>query len=97
MLFSKIKELCKANEISIARLEKAIGMSNGSIRKWEKGYPGLDKALSVADYFGISIDELAGRNIYSLSDDSKNLAAVYESLPKEKQALVKCYLSVIQN
>lgn len=60
-LVDKIKELSNANKISIAELERKIGISNGQIRKWDTSTPGIDKLELVADYFNVSVDYLLGR------------------------------------
>lgn len=56
-----IKELCREKGISIPKLEKEVGLSNGSIYNWNRSYPSIDKVVKVADYFNISIDKLIGR------------------------------------
>ena len=58
MIFSKISVLCKERGISIARLERETGLGNATIRGWETSSPTVDKLKLVADYFGVSIDNL---------------------------------------
>lgn len=58
MLFENVVKLCSENKISISRLEKTIGLGNATIRGWEHSSPKVDTAKKVADYFGISLDEL---------------------------------------
>ena len=58
MIYSKIKKMCKANGINIDRLEKACGLSNGTISYWRKGSPRVENLQKVADYFGVSIEFL---------------------------------------
>lgn len=50
--------LCKERGISIARLERETGLGNATIRGWETSSPTVDKLKLVADYFGVSIDNL---------------------------------------
>lgn len=60
-LYEKIKLLAEGQKISIRRLEENLGYGNGTIRRWEKQTPGIDKIQSVADYFNVSVDYLLGR------------------------------------
>jgi len=58
MIFANISALCKKNKISISKLERELGMGNATIRGWEKSSPTVDRLKLVADYFGVSLDEL---------------------------------------
>ena len=55
-MYNKIKALCDAKKISIASLEKEVGLSNGSISKWKEASPKVDSLKLVADYFNKSVD-----------------------------------------
>lgn len=55
MILKKIEELCKENNISIARLEKECEIGNATIRGWEKSSPKVENLKKVADYFGKDI------------------------------------------
>lgn len=57
-MYLKIKKLCKENNISIVELEQKLNFSRGSICKWDVNVPSIIKVKAVADYFGMSIDEL---------------------------------------
>lgn len=74
-LLDKIKNLAAQKHITIAELERSIGISNGQIRKWATQTPGIDKVKLVADYFNVSTDYLLGRtdkeHYYDLSDREK--------------------------
>lgn len=61
-IYDRIKELASAKHISIAELERHLGFSNGSLYKWSKTSPSIDKTKMVADYFNVSTDYLLGRN-----------------------------------
>lgn len=58
MIYKNIEARCKAAGISISALEKAVGLGNGTIKGWIDGYPRIDKAQLVADYFGCTLDDL---------------------------------------
>lgn len=57
-LYSRVKELCKNHQLSIAELEAKLEFGNGSMRRWDKHQPSIDKLLKVADYFDVSTDYL---------------------------------------
>ncbi len=47
----------------MAHLEKLKGMGAGTISRWNKASPSFDKIVSIARYFQISIDQLAGYTV----------------------------------
>ena len=59
-LVNRIKELADQHGISIHRLEVETGCSNRSISKWDEHTPSIERVKAVADYFGITVDELLG-------------------------------------
>lgn len=62
LLIDNIRNLCKKNKVSISKLENDLFLSPGLISRWNKNMPSLDKIADIADYFGVSIDELIGRS-----------------------------------
>ena len=60
---SKILELLRTANINNHQLEIALGLSNGCINKWTTGNqrPNIDTLMKIADYFGVSVDYLLGR------------------------------------
>lgn len=56
-----VKALCKNSNMSVLRLEKEIGFAEGTIKRWDTNRPSIDKVQAVADYFGVSVDYLLGR------------------------------------
>ncbi len=55
-ILKKVKRLADEKGISIAALEKACGMGNGVIGRWEKSSPSLRNLKKVADYFNVPIE-----------------------------------------
>ncbi len=49
--------------ISQSELAKKIGTSHQNIGRWEKGevLPNIDFCVKLAEFYGISVDELIGR------------------------------------
>lgn len=58
MVFRNIVALCKKKNISIAKLEREIGLGNGTIGRWEKSSPSIDNVKKVAEFFGVTVDSL---------------------------------------
>ena len=57
-MVDRICELARNEGLSIAALEKAVGLSNGIIGKWKKQSPSCDKLKLIADYLNTTIDYL---------------------------------------
>lgn len=73
MIFENICILCKENGISIARLEREVGLGNATIRGWEVSVPGVDKLKRVADYFGVTVDYILSDSDVSRSESSEHI------------------------
>ena len=58
MIVKNIQRLCEKNNMSFAKLEKAVGLGNGVIAKWKDGNPRVDRLKLVADFFGVTVDDL---------------------------------------
>lgn len=58
MLLKNIIRMCKAQGISIAKLERETGISNGTISRWETSSPTVGNVHKVAAYLGTTVDEL---------------------------------------
>ena len=61
-LVTRIRELADEKKVTFAEIERAIGISNGQIRRWDKVSPKSENLKKVADYFGVSTDYLLGSN-----------------------------------
>ena len=57
-LYANVRLLCKERNITVAELERAAGLGNGVIRKWDNASPTLRTVIAVANYFGVTLDEL---------------------------------------
>lgn len=58
MIFENVTKLCREKGISIAALEKELGLGNATIRQWETSDPRVGTLKLVADYFGVTIDSI---------------------------------------
>lgn len=57
-LYETIKERCKEKGISIAKLEREVKLSVGSISHWRVSDPKVGNVKAVADYLQCTIDDL---------------------------------------
>jgi len=57
-LLKNIRRLCLERDVSVADVERTLGFGDGTIYKWRKSSPRLSSILLVAEYFGVTVDEL---------------------------------------
>ena len=97
-LTEKIRELCEKNGISFFRLEKELHLGNGTIRAWDQNRPSIDKVDAVADYFGVSVDYLMGRNEPTDDEDINAMLAdpEYRALFKKTAKMSKQDLEFVK-
>lgn len=62
-LFENIRTLRKERGETQRELADAIGVYQTAVSKWENsGRMNLENAIKVADHYGVSLDELSGRD-----------------------------------
>ncbi len=57
-IYEKVRKKCKENGIAVSTLEKELGWSNGSIGRWSKTSPSIDKVILVSEKLQITLNEL---------------------------------------
>ena len=93
-LVKRIRDLAGEKDISFAQLERTLDFSNGSIARWDKSSPSVDKIDKVAKYFNVSLDYLLCktniRGCYDLSAylTDKEEKDVAKTMRKLKQQLM---------
>ena len=55
MLYEKIKAIAREKKIPIYKIEEELGISQGSICKWNEIKPSYDKVLRVAQILDVSV------------------------------------------
>ena len=62
MIGNKLKELRRNRDLTQEEVAAHIGISYQAISKWERGdgYPDITMLPTLANYFGVSVDELIG-------------------------------------
>ena len=86
-----LKELREKHKLSQTELAKILKVSPGAISNWESEtrQPDLSMIITIADYFGVSVDKVIGRKPcerprnYTKREhtlDSEQVKAIYEKL-----------------
>lgn len=91
-------------------LAKQLGISQANISRWERGavMPSIEFCIKLADFYGITIDELLGvtddfgarttPNAAPMSDtyssEERRIIAQYRNLPEQLRELVRQQLDV---
>ena len=71
LIAERIKKFRKERDMTQDALASALGISPQSISKWEcgDGYPDITLLPSIANFFGITVDELIGNDEISAKED----------------------------
>lgn len=59
-MVEQIKRLCSEHKTSIKALEKELGFGNGTIRRWDKNTPSIERIKLVASRFNVPISYILG-------------------------------------
>lgn len=95
----RVRELREARGMQQKELAIDLHVSQPTISDWESGrkVPSARSMQKIADYFGVSLDYLLGRNdekeklpaqSEELSEKDKRLIDWFRSLPPEKQKAI---------
>lgn len=80
-----LKKQRKLKELTQEQLADILGVSFQAVSKWERGegYPDIEMLLTIAEYFGITTDELIGiNNVREAADAEKILEQQKENMSK---------------
>lgn len=63
------------NELTLKGLSQKTGISHQNLSRWERNQvsPPIESCVILADYYGISVDELIGREMPPTKTIKKNL------------------------
>ena len=91
-MVERIKSLCASRGISLNDLERSCdGLSVNTIYRWDNAPPSVWKVKAVADYFGVSVDYLLGRETSisesDMADICRFLARFCRSSASEMQVI----------
>ena len=71
-MLKKLKSLCKKKGVTIAEMERSIGLSKGASYKWKTSTPSSEVIKKIADYFNVTVDSLLKDN----TDQSSGKAGI---------------------
>lgn len=104
---NRLKELREDNDISINKLLKLLNVSRTTYYNYENEltFPSFNTLLTLADFYGVSIDYLLGYKCRKVNKESKDsLVAYMETInadnkitPKEKESIKLITDSFIKN
>ena len=57
-MYKKVQEVCKRRGVTISKLETSLHFPKGSVYKWTKHRPSIDKVKAAADFLQVPIEEL---------------------------------------
>lgn len=86
LFFDNISQLIKENKAKIGELESHANVSAGYISRTSKdegSKPGIDFVVSVAEFFGVSVDTLINVEFNSLTPTERYLIKFFEKLKKD--------------
>lgn len=82
-MVERIQELAKRKGLSLTGLEKETGVHN--IYRWDTHMPSADKLMKVADYLGVSVDCVLGRE--PIPEEHEPEQDSFEEIRDELEAL----------
>lgn len=57
-MLKTIRNIAKQKGIPLAKIERACELGERSLYRWDTNYPSVDKVKKVADYLGVTVDDL---------------------------------------
>ena len=86
--YEELKLLCKEKGVTIAKVERDLGFSKGSLCKIDKNIPSVEKLEKLSRYFNVSTEYLMkgdeAKNKYYIDDETAKLAQELLENPEYK-------------
>ena len=57
---SRFKQLCKERRVTQKQALEEMGFHRNAAQRWSEGRPSAEALLKIAEYFGITTDEVLG-------------------------------------
>ena len=97
-MVNEIRAYCLGNKISIRDLEKELGFGNGTIYKWDDHSPSVENVKKVADFFGVTVNDILGYPETDGLNKTEELLLVYfRSLNKDGQLFAMMQIEMMAN
>ena len=101
MLNERIRALRKEHGYSQEQMARKLHLTQGAISQWENGLtvPAADQLIALADVFGITVDDLLGREQQETPPPPArdDVAALMADLSPEEQARVRQYAEFLKS
>ena len=101
MLSERIRALRKEHGYSQEQMARKLHLTQGAISQWENGLtvPAADQLITLADVFGITVDELLGREQHETPPPPArdDVAALMADLSPDEQAQVRQYAEFLKS
>ena len=96
MFFDRVSELCKKRGTSPSAVAREIGLNNSSATYWKRGsIPKGDTLQKLADFFGVSIDYLLGKDdLYDETEFILNRVVDEYELSEIDRRIVEIFLKL---
>lgn len=82
--YETVQRLATIKGVTIKQMEKDLGLAPSHANKWKKSLPSFKYLLMLADYFGVSVDYLVGRE-ESISKNETELLAMFRKMSADHQ------------
>lgn len=80
MFIQRLTELITEKGLTISQLSKIVGIPSTTMYSWQNGIqPTAEKLIKLADYFGVTIDYLVGR------ENEEGIVEINNELEKRKE------------
>ena len=101
MLNDRIRALRKEHGYSQEQMARKLHLTQGAISQWENGLtvPAADQLIALADVFGITVDDLLGREQQETPPPPArdDVAALMAELTPDEQAQVRQYAEFLKS
>ena len=100
-MYQRLRDLKEDADLTQKQVADLIGVSTNHYGKYERGETDLpfEKAITLAEYYNISLDYLAGRTNFprgranpDLSDEQLSVAEQYARLTEKNKGRLELYL-----
>ena len=103
--YQRLRDLKEDSDKTQKEIAEVIGVSINHYGKYERGETDLplEKAITLAKYYGVSLDYLAGRTDIKngmnaeISDEGFQLVNKYESLSERNKGKLELFLDQLTN
>ena len=90
LIVDRICKLIKDKDLTNQKVEIELGWGSGAIKKFDNNRPSIDKIIELAEYLGISVNDIIFDNINerTLSDEETKLINIYRQLSQSNKSKV---------